>query len=333
MTSAIVSIEKQFQIPSKISGMMVSAGDFGYIPSVVFVAYLGSKGNRARWIGGGCILIAIANLLISSSHFFPVEEIKLNSSTLKWHIESDLNRLPIDTGFDQFLSELPEEQWSQPIRNKLNNNYLQETSNSWLSEFDQCIQQDLNLINKENVTCLAFYKFLQKYNAANKTDVDNLRQLSTTSYAFCDKTLNVLRSMIEEIRCNNDVSNIGPTATIFFGLLILGIGRTMPFSLGLPLIDDNVRKSNLPLYFAGMFCIRIMGPLVGFWMGSYFNKLYYKGEAPHGITPKDPMWIGRWWQGFMSIGGVLFFPALLLFCFRNPKPSEEKLVDGEEKKF
>uniref|UniRef100_A0A1I8BMF6 Solute carrier organic anion transporter family member n=1 Tax=Meloidogyne hapla TaxID=6305 RepID=A0A1I8BMF6_MELHA len=334
MTSAIVSIEKQFQIPSKISGLMVSAGDFGYIPSVVFVAYLGSKGNRARWIGGGCILIAVANLLISSSHFlFPVEKIKLNTSTLEWQIESDIRRLPVGTGFDQFLAELPAEQWAKPIRHKLNN-YPQETSTSWLSEFDQCMEKEWNLVKNGNETCLAFYRFLRKHNTANKNDVDNLRSLSTTSYAFCDRTLNALRSVIEKIRCNKDVSNIGPTATIFFGLLILGIGRTMPFSLGLPLIDDNVRKTNLPLYFAGMFCIRIMGPMIGFWMGSVFNKLYYDGEAPHGITPRDPMWIGRWWQGFMLIGGVLFFPSLLLFCFRNPKPKEnnqEKLVEGEEK--
>lgn len=41
--SAVVSIEKQFQIPSRMSGLMVSAGDFGYIPSVVFVSYLGGK--------------------------------------------------------------------------------------------------------------------------------------------------------------------------------------------------------------------------------------------------------------------------------------------------
>nr|CAD2173693.1 unnamed protein product [Meloidogyne enterolobii] len=334
MTSAIVSIEKQFQIPSKISGMMVSAGDFGYIPSVVFVAYLGSKGNRARWIGGGCILIAIANLLISSSHFlFPVKTIELNTSTLEWQIESDIRRLPVGTGFDQFLAELPAEQWAQPIRYKLNN-YAQETSTSWLSEFDQCMENDWNLVENGNETCLAFYRFLRKHNTANKKDVDNLRSLSTTSYAFCDKTLNALRGMIEKIRCNKNVSNMGPTATIFFGLLILGIGRTMPFSLGLPLIDDNVKKTNLPLYFAGMFCIRIMGPMLGFWMGSVFNKLYYDGEAPHGITPRDPMWIGRWWQGFMLIGGVLFFPSVLLFCFRNPKSTEnnqEKLVEGEEK--
>jgi len=36
----------------------------------------------------------------------------------------------------------------------------------------------------------------------------------------------------------------------------------------------------------------------------------------------------------MLIGGVLFFPSVLLFCFRNPKSTEnnqEKLVEGEEK--
>lgn len=59
------------------------------------------------------------------------------------------------------------------------------------------------------------------------------------------------------------MAHIGPTALIFFGLFILGIGRTMPFSLGLPLIDDNVKKRNLPVYFAGMFLIRMLGPVIG----------------------------------------------------------------------
>ena len=80
MTTSVVSIEKQFQIPSKVSGTMVSAGDFGYIPTVVFVAYLGGKGNRAKWIGFGCILIALANILISSSNFLFDE--KLPNSTM-----------------------------------------------------------------------------------------------------------------------------------------------------------------------------------------------------------------------------------------------------------
>ncbi|RCN33309.1 hypothetical protein ANCCAN_15567 [Ancylostoma caninum] len=43
MTSAVVFIEKQFQIPSRLSGTMVSAGDFAYIPVVVFTSYFGGK--------------------------------------------------------------------------------------------------------------------------------------------------------------------------------------------------------------------------------------------------------------------------------------------------
>ncbi|CAJ0569163.1 unnamed protein product, partial [Mesorhabditis spiculigera] len=83
MTSAVVYIEKQFQIPSRLSGTMVSAGDFAYIPIVVFASYFGGKGNRARWIGAGCILIGIANLLIAASNFvFPVEEFNLDGKNV-----------------------------------------------------------------------------------------------------------------------------------------------------------------------------------------------------------------------------------------------------------
>ncbi|VDK55579.1 unnamed protein product, partial [Cylicostephanus goldi] len=92
MTSAIVFIEKQFQIPSRLSGTMVSAGDFAYIPVVIFTSYFGGKGNRARWIGGGCILIAIANLLISSSNFlFPGEEFHVNNSYIPSSLAYEVN--------------------------------------------------------------------------------------------------------------------------------------------------------------------------------------------------------------------------------------------------
>ncbi|CAG9539756.1 unnamed protein product [Cercopithifilaria johnstoni] len=81
MASVVVSIEKQFQISSRMSGLMVSAGDLGYIPSVVFVSYFGSKGNRAKWIGAGSLMIAFANILIGMSNFlFPVQTTQLNST-------------------------------------------------------------------------------------------------------------------------------------------------------------------------------------------------------------------------------------------------------------
>ncbi len=83
MVSAIQSIERQFEIGSKLSGLLVSASDFGYLPTVVVISYIGSKGNRARWIGAGTFLIAASNYIISSPNFFfPVAQSKLNSSQI-----------------------------------------------------------------------------------------------------------------------------------------------------------------------------------------------------------------------------------------------------------
>ncbi|KAI6199858.1 Solute carrier organic anion transporter family member [Aphelenchoides besseyi] len=304
MTSAIVAIEKQFQIPSKISGMMVSASDFGYIPTVVFVAYMGGKGNRAKWIGGGCMLIAVANLIISSSNFlFPVQRIDLNNSAFSTSIERDLDRLP--QGVGALLPKLP-----ASARHEL------QTKGTY-TFFENC--DLLAERNQSNDDCIAVQNLLSRENPATLTDIQNLRIVSATTFAFCDRALNQLRRMIEEIRCNRHTSNAGPTATIFGGLLLLGVGRTMPFSLGLPLVDDNVRKSNLPIYFAGMFFIRLLGPVVGLMLGAFFNKFYYTLETPRGLSPRDPAW-----AGFLLLGAVLFFPSLGLFCFKEPPQSEEE---------
>lgn len=62
---------------------------------------------------------------------------------------------------------------------------------------------------------------------------------------------------------------------VFVGLMCLGVGHSMPWSLGLPLMDDNIKRKSLPTYFAMMFCIKIMGPISGFMIGSLCNRLYY----------------------------------------------------------
>lgn len=55
------------------------------------------------------MLIAIANLLISSSNFlFPVETVSLNSSVLQTSIERDTRRLdPNSPNFANFLLHVP----------------------------------------------------------------------------------------------------------------------------------------------------------------------------------------------------------------------------------
>ena len=99
MVSAIQSIERQFQIPSKISGFLVSASDIGYIPTVIFISYIGGKGNRAKWIGAGCVLMALAHILTASPNFlFPVKGPVLNLT------EVEVGALEITWGWTVLIS-------------------------------------------------------------------------------------------------------------------------------------------------------------------------------------------------------------------------------------
>jgi hypothetical protein len=36
---------------------------------------------------------------------------------------------------------------------------------------------------------------------------------------------------------------------VFVGLIIMGVGGSLPWTLGMPLMDDNVKQKSLPKYF------------------------------------------------------------------------------------
>ena len=46
-------------------GAIVSAVDIGSLSVVVLVAWLGGKGNRAWWVGGGAMLVSIGSALFT----------------------------------------------------------------------------------------------------------------------------------------------------------------------------------------------------------------------------------------------------------------------------
>ncbi|CEF63419.1 Organic anion transporter polypeptide OATP family and Protein of unknown function DUF1057 family and Major facilitator superfamily domain, general substrate transporter-containing protein [Strongyloides ratti] len=359
ITTNIVNIERQFQIPSKISGTMVSASDFGYIPSVIFVSYLGSKGNRAKWIGSGCMLIGLANLMIAYSHFlFPSENMNLTSQAIETGMERDFRRLKynnikvndflkfftnesnsnLDEKFintkSKFLNVLNIKNISNQnfITNEISDNIFQyKNENLYNSPVLKVLESYLSYCNnnndKKNLNCDKLFRFLKKYNSVTPNQLSDFRQLVHSSYAFCDAPINKLRKTVKQLKCNQNFSAIGPTVLIFSGLFILGIGRTVPFSLGLPLMDDNVKKKNLPLYFAIMFLIRVLGPSLAFALGSKLNQYYYQSEIPPGMGVRDPMWIGKWWLGFVIIGISLLIPSAIMFFFPT---SENKEEDGNE---
>ncbi|KRX66412.1 Solute carrier organic anion transporter family member 1C1 [Trichinella sp. T9] len=337
LISAVQSIERQFQIPSRLSGTLMSSSDIGYVLTVVVLAYFGSRGNRARWIGAGCMLIAFACLLISLPSFiFPPDDHQANNVTLeKFAASADLITISeidepiklikhptLGCAILEWLDKtrrLHPAGWIWSVEDEILSSETLNcgTSNdTFFKELPKLIQLELipflagdydafanTLVNRLNETKIPSNQMKSLYNHAK------------ASYAFCHRLVNKLRTFIETGKCENGTTNQAAFAIILIGIIFIGVGHSMPWTLGMPLIDDYVKKRNTPLYFAGVFFIRILGPVLGFMLGSVCNRFHYDLSSMPGLDPTDIGWIGAWWLGFLVIFSLLLLPSALLVCF------------------
>ncbi|VIO88077.1 Uncharacterized protein BM_BM4182 [Brugia malayi] len=361
--STTQAIERQFQVPSKLSGFMVSASDFAYIPVVIFVSYFGSKGNRVKWIGIGTFMTAISHLLISSSNFlFPVEQQILNYTTLqKRLLPSDELLLPnaelaklfdYELINDRIFGSVREDFLKKVIslndhsfhvmprnaRNLQNSNEISIANDNYtLNEplLSKIIQKMHTMIdgNISSSDMSEVKNLLQKYvtERANETlnDLNKIQNSVQAPFAYCSKLINEMRQIIRTTTCGKKFLYKAPILMLFFGLIGFGVGRSMPWSLGVPLIDDSFSKKNLPAFFAGMNFIRILGPVCGFLIGSFCSSFYYTLKPPPGLSAKDPTWIGAWWLGYLLIGLLLIGPSTALYFF--PVRTKSTIIDGSVK--
>lgn len=79
--SAITTIEKLFQIQSKITGIIMSATEIGQIGSSLLLTYYGGQGHRPKWIAWGMVLFAVSSFTCSLPHFIYGKQL-INSNDL-----------------------------------------------------------------------------------------------------------------------------------------------------------------------------------------------------------------------------------------------------------
>ncbi|KDR21550.1 Solute carrier organic anion transporter family member 5A1, partial [Zootermopsis nevadensis] len=69
INSVITTIEKRFEIPSSLSGLIASSYEIGNVITVIFVSYLGSRRHIPVWIAVGSVVMGIGSMVFTVPHF------------------------------------------------------------------------------------------------------------------------------------------------------------------------------------------------------------------------------------------------------------------------
>ena len=67
---------------------------------------------------------------------------------------------------------------------------------------------------------------------------------------------------------------------------------------------------------------RLLGPTLGYMLGSASLKMYVNPDVEVDFNEKDPRWIGAWWFGYPIIGSLILFFAIPLVCFPQRLPKQ-----------
>uniref|UniRef100_A0A8C3XW75 Solute carrier organic anion transporter family member n=1 Tax=Chelydra serpentina TaxID=8475 RepID=A0A8C3XW75_CHESE len=227
MNSMLTQIERRFNIPASLVGIINGSFEIGNLLVIAFVSYFGAKLHRPRIIALGCTVMSFGCLLISLPHFL-------------------MERYQYETTLS-------------PLENS--------SSSMFLVLFTECEQKSGSL-----------------------------------TWVF-----------------------------VLVGNIIRGIGETPIMPLIISYVEDFSKAENSPFYI-GISSTTVIGPFLGFMLGSYCAQLYVDLGFTVTITLTDARWVGAWWLGILICGSVNLL-AGMPFCFLPkslPKEGQASDTDHNE---
>ncbi|XP_075754110.1 solute carrier organic anion transporter family member 1A2 isoform X3 [Pelodiscus sinensis] len=120
---------------------------------------------------------------------------------------------------------------------------------------------------------------------------------------------------------------------VLVGNIMRGIGESPIVPLGISYVEDFSKAENSPFYIGCLQTATVLGPFLGFMLGSYCAQLYvdlgFADIAEVTITLTDARWVGAWWLGILICGSVNLLAAIPFYFLPKSLPKEGQTNDTQ----
>ncbi|CAF1404554.1 unnamed protein product [Adineta ricciae] len=160
----------------------------------------------------------------------------------------------------------------------------------------------------------------------NGYDINQLtNQTKNSSFdEFCSPNISI-ESLYEPF---TRLSSSWSYYVIILSMIIMSIGSSPFYTLGITYLTDHLNKDDQPIYTGILYGMVALGPGIGFVLGSYFGSKWININDEidsFDLNQNDPRWIGRWWAGFLISSTSLFFLSIILFTFPSSLSNHSQL--------
>lgn len=133
--------------------------------------------------------------------------------------------------------------------------------------------------------------------------------------------------------CSAEGGDLIPQIILFSAQLLFGVAEAIYYVFGLAYLDDNSKRTRTPMMISISYFLKMLGPAVGFSLGSVCLAYYVVPNLTPTITKEDPRWIGAWWLGWPILGAVLAVFGTLMKQFPDKLttevPFEYKITENQ----
>ena len=136
---------------------------------------------------------------------------------------------------------------------------------------------------------------------------------------------------VESIDDDCTSANIGAYVILLFGQILIGIGSTALYTVGIAYLDEIIFPKFISLHIGTVLVCAVIGPGFGFVLGSLFLSIYVDPWVDTDLETTDVNWVGAWWIAPVFMGILSLVLSVLFLMYPKWLP-DSHLIKSERSK-